>query len=187
MTHRIKIVLFLVFIVIVLTILRETGIINADYYKMTTKTSMVTNWTKWSIPDSIDSSTEGTKLVNRQLHEFPIVVIEGNDTLYNDNKIKGNYITIKVDNFKNGFLWTPLYKSSKFTAIGTVIFEDEIIKTTSSKISEMKAELEGKLSINGNVSIAGICSHRQAVKLIKELAVNSFVLEVKKYFSTLAK
>lgn len=185
MTVRKKIIITLILVVVIVTILRETGVINAEYYKMTSETTLGNSWENRSMAATIDSSIMRTKFVNSQFNELPIVVLYGSDTLFKDNNIKRHPVIITIATLENGFLWTPLYKSSKFTVIGTAVYRNEFIKAPLNKISLVKADIVGHLSTNGNISIAGICSHRQAIKLLRQLAVNSFVTETKRYFSTL--
>lgn len=185
MTPQKKIIIILISTALIVTILRETGVINNDYYKMTSETSLSSSWTNNNVTVTIDSSTMGTKFVNSQFHELPIVVLNGGDTLFQDAGLKNNSITITLDTLESGFLWTPIYKSSKFTVTGTSLFRNDLTKIPPAKISLIKTNLTGRLRINGSITIVGICSHRQAITLLKEVAVKNFVSETKRYFSGL--
>jgi len=185
MTATKKLIIISILIVVIVSVLRETGIISVEYYKVTSETTLGNSWKNRSMTATIDSSIMHTKFANGQFNELSVVVLYSSDTLFKDDNIKNNAIIVTIDTLKYGSLWTPLYKSSKFTVTGTAVYKNELIKTPSNKISLVKADLVGQLNINGSILIAGICSHRQAVKLVKQLAVNSFVAETRKYFSTL--
>lgn len=185
MTHRKKIIIILISAALIVTVFRETGVINIEYYKMTSETSSSHSWKNSSVTVTIDSSTMKTKFANSRFHELPIVVMDGADTLFQDDGLKSNPITITLDTLETGFLWTPIYKSSKFTVIVTSLFKNDLTKTPPSKISLVQANLTGRLKINGSIKIVGMCSHRQAITLLKEVAVKNFVSETRRYFSEL--
>jgi hypothetical protein len=167
-----------------LTLLRETGLLNVDYYTMTSSTNSSNNWSDHSMVVTIDSASMSTKFMNSQFHDLPVIVLYGSDTLFSDT-IQRNPIVVTIDSLQKGFLWTPLYKSATFKIVGTSKFKHDITKTPPARISLVKADLTGHLSIEGSISITGPCSHRHALKLIKELAVNDFLQQTRQYFSTL--
>lgn len=182
MTPRKKIIITIICTALIVTILRETGVINIDYYKMSSETSLSSRWTDNSVTATIDSSTMRTKFVNSQYRELPVLVLDGSDTLFQDTERKNNSITITIDTLENGFLWTPIYKSVKFTVTGTSFFKNDLTKTPLAKISLVKANLTGRLKIKGTITIIGICSHKKAINLLKEVVVKNFVSETKRYF-----
>jgi hypothetical protein len=177
-------IITIILMVVVLTFIRETGVLNMNYYKMTSSTTSRNNWTDKSVIITIDSSLMGSKFVNRQFSDLPVIVLYGSDTLYSD-RILLNPIIVTIDSLQNGFLWTPLYKSTTFKVVGISKFTKDIIKTPPARISLVKANHIGHLSIKGGVSITGLCSHRHALELIKELAVKDFVLQTRQHFSRL--
>jgi len=169
---------------VVLTFIRETGVLNIDSYKMTSSITSRNSWTDNSVIITIDSSTMNSKFINRQFSDLPVIVLYGSDTLYSD-RIQLNPIVVTIDSLQNSFLWTPLYKSVTFKAVGISKFTNDIIKTPPARISLVKANHVGHLNTKGSVSITGLCSHRHAVELIKELVVKDFVLQTRQHFSTL--
>lgn len=185
MTPRKKIIITLICATLSITILRETGVVNINYYKMTSETSLSNSWTNNSTTMTIDSSAMRTKFVNSQFNELPVLVLDGSDTLFKDTQIKNTPIKITFDTLENEFLWTPIYKSAKFTVTGTSFFSNDLTKTPPATIALVKANLTGKLRIKGTIKIVGICSHRQAINLLKEVVIKNFVSETKRYFSQL--
>jgi hypothetical protein len=168
----------------IIIILRETGVLNLNYYKVNLEANSGNSWTDKSLLVTIDSSMMGTQFVNSLFGDLPITVLCGSDTLYKEIS-QQNSIIVTIDTLQNGFLWTPLYKSSTFKAVGTARFVHDIIKTPPTKISLVKANLFGHLNMAGNISIMGLCSHHQAKKLIKELVVKNFVSQTRQYFAAL--
>lgn len=185
MTPRNKIIVILIFVVIIFTMLSETGVINMNYYKASSETKTQNDWINRNQTATIDSSTTETIAINTEFKELPVIVTYGSDTLYRDVVNTNNPVVVKIDTLEKGSLWTPLYKSSKFSVIGTAIYKNENTKAPSGKSSFVNTDIEGHLHINGRFSILGLCSHRQALKLIKELAVSSVVTETKRYFESL--
>lgn len=193
MTTRKKTILLLVAIFLILAILRESGIIDFNYYRSHSSSTSHYNWSDRSVTVTIDSSSMKTKFNNYLYSNLPIIVLSGSDTIYKDENIDLSHqvvnthppVVITLIKFNPGFLWMPLYKSTSFSAVGSVDFHDELTKTTPAKIHLLKPGISGRLTISGHTSIKGVCSHRYAVSLIKDVIAKNFATETKRYFSTL--
>jgi hypothetical protein len=184
MTTRKKTIITLIVLVFILTFLRETGVLNVNYYKLNSTATSNFDWSDKTITVTIDSSMMGTKFQNGLFSELPVIVLSGSDTVYKDTNNRSPII-ITIDKLNTGFLWTPLYKSTNFSAVGVADFHNGIVKTNGSKINLLKSNLSGHLTINGHISITGLCSHRHAIGLIKDIVAKKFTTETKRHFSTL--
>lgn len=185
MSRRKKIVLSLIAVFLILTLLRESGILDIRYYRSTLLSTTHSHWSNNTVTATIDSSIMGTKFKNSLYGELPIVVLSGSDTIYKDENIGFSPVVVTLIKFNPGFLWMPLYKSAGFSAVGAVDFHADLIKTTPGKINTLKSAISGRLTISGHITIKGICSHRHAVELIKSKVAESFAAEAKSYFSRL--
>jgi hypothetical protein len=173
--------LYLAIIVLVtLAVLRETGILNLNYYKANLNTNAQVKWFS-------SAKTRATKypepVANHKNTDLSIVILLDNDTIYKEiNKLPP--VLMKLHSSYGRPLWRPLYKSTSFTAAGSMNSDDENKKLTSSEYAS-KSHLFGEFTINGDVTISGFCSHRQAVQVVKNVIVEKAVDELKKYLSSL--
>jgi len=70
----------------------------------------------------------------------------------------------------------------KFSAVGTAELDNVSMKRANSSQSVSKLNLSGRLTITGVVSITGMCSYRDAKKLIENIVVENFKAKSKDYF-----
>lgn len=183
MTVRKKTVLTLVSVFAVVTIFRETNTISLSWYNTNSTYNSNSSWNKntYALPDS---SSQGLTDFNNLISELPIIVLYRNDTLYSESADQLSVI-INISSLNYGFLWTPLYKSSRFKARGTTSFHYCSTNTNRAKTKLVQTSFSGSLEVTGNITITGFFSQYQAVNLIKEQVIESFVEETRKYISNL--
>lgn len=179
MTTLKKIFLVLIILFLITAILRETRFLQLNFYTSNINSSSNAEWhSKNSIV------TVGYQNVKPEVKKptLSCIILLNKDTLY--KKIDGpSPILITVSSFESGPLWTPLYKSANFSAVGSVAQDHKSTFTATNVHSSSKSSLSGNLSISGHVLIKGLCSRRQANKLIKDIIVENFVTEAKKHLS----
>lgn len=176
MTPRIKLFFAVIGVLLILTVLRETGLLSLNFYKADSNSASNATWTSVTF----DNSKSKSKTKNTDLS---IVVLFEKDTLYKEiNKLSP--IVVTIDSLNTGWLWMPLYKSASFSAVGIPGFDNTSVKSAKSSPDVFEPRLSGRLTITGKVVIKGFCSHRQAIILIKGLVTENFISESKKYFSS---
>lgn len=164
-------------ILILLTVMRETGVVNLNYYRSDINYSENIEWFNGSSQTSDSTSTDLPKYVNT---DISIIILQENDTLFKEiHKLAPLVITIET--FQTGPLWTPLYKSVTFSASGFPGFEH---KPEDDLPGPLKSTIGGKLKITGTAKITGFCSHRHAVQVIKDFVVNRFAENTRKHLTT---
>ena len=171
--------LYLAIIVLVtLTALRETGILNLNYYKTKINTNAQVTWFSSAKTRAAQYSKPIAKYKNTDLS---IVILLDNDTIYKEiNKLPP--VLMKLHSSYGRPLWRPLYKSANFAAAGSMSSDDANKKLTSLEYAS-KSHLFGELTINGNITISGFCSHRQAVQVVKNVIATKAADELKKYLN----
>ena len=173
--------LYLAIIVLVtLAALRETGILNLNYYKTKINTNAQVTW----FSSAKTRAAQYIKPVaNHRNTDLSIVILLDNDTIYKEVS-KRPPVLMKLHSSYGRSLWRPLYKSTSFTAAGSMNSDDANEKLTSSEYAS-KSHLFGEFTINGDITISGLCSHRQAVQVVKNVIAGKAVDELKRYLSSL--
>jgi hypothetical protein len=171
--------LYLAIIVLVtLAILRETGILNLNYYTTKVNTNAQVTWFSSAETRAAQYSKS---VANHRNTDFSIVILLDNDTIYKEiNKLPP--VLMKLHSSYGRPLWRPLYKSASFTAAGSMSSDNANKKLTSLEYAS-KSHLFGELTINGDVTISGFCSHKQAVQVVKNVIARNAVDEIKKYLN----
>lgn len=173
--------LYLAIIVLVtLAVLRETGILNLNYYTANVNTNAQVEWFS-SAKTRAEQYPE--PVANHRITDLSIVILLDNDTIYKEiNKLPP--VLMKLHSSHGRPLWRPLYKSANFAAYGSMSSGDANKKLTSLEYAS-KSHLFGELTINGNATISGFCSHRQAVQVVKSVIARKAIVELKKYLSSI--
>ena len=178
MTPQKTILFTLVGCFVILSVLRETGIISLGFYKSEFNSTSHAMWNGGSTKVTFGDTKPQPKIKNT---DISIVVLMGKDTLYKEiNKLSS--IVITINSLQTGSLWIPLYKSVNFSAVGTAELDNVSMKRANSSQSVSKLNLSGRLTITGVVSITGMCSYRDAKKLIENIVVENFKAKSKDYF-----
>jgi hypothetical protein len=91
-------------------------------------------------------------------------------------------IVITIDSLQTGPLWMPLYKSAKFSAVAYPKLAGNERKTPFLLSGDSKTSISGRLKIAGNIEITGICSRKEASKIIRDFVVKCFTTSTKDFF-----
>lgn len=181
MTPRKKIILALITLTLMLMALRETSLIDLNFYQSYTNTSFnSTINTSSSFVSWGDTKTKPAPEVKPE--DLSIVILLGKDTVYKElNKLLP--IVVKIQDFQTGPLWIPLYKSARFSALGIPSFDPRQKLKGEFRTSAYKIGISGRLAVTGHIVIKGLCSHKQAVKLVKEQIIEKFSASIKEEFT----
>jgi hypothetical protein len=113
--------------------------------------------------------------------DLSFIVILDKDTLYKEiNKLEP--IIVRIDSLTSGPIWIPLYKSVQFSAVASHHLPS--LQTKPNHVpGYTNVSLSGNLKIAGEIQIRGLCSRKEARRLIRNYVVESVTTSTKKYFA----
>jgi hypothetical protein len=167
-----------------LSVLRETGILTLNFYSSDIKSQLGFNWSNNTLTSTMENAVTGSGYVHQNYSDVSVIVEHKGKTLY----MESNHIPVvhvAIDRFSTGFLWTPLFKKSRFKITGSVYCSDGITKVNGTAFSVLQTNISGSFTMTGRISVNGISSHREAIALIRQHAVQQLVMQARQYFSTL--
>jgi hypothetical protein len=173
--------------IVIITILRETGVFDFTLYKSFITSEKNANWSfnSNSMKSSIDASDSLHSGLNDEcnygglLSNTPVYVTYGSTTWGEKSVCSG--LEIKVDNFSHGILWTPLYKSAKFRVTASCNSVIELRNAVDGKLSGTVYRFNGTIIIEGHIRIQGISSYRNAKKILTHHILNQLLREGQEY------
>jgi hypothetical protein len=181
MTPLTKILLSATGLLLVLLALRETPFLDFNHYLVVYKSSLNSNLSS----ENTTVTFEGHKPEPKRLfsaNDLSFIVILGKDTLHKEiHKLEP--IVIYVDSLQSGPVWMPFYKSAKFSAVAVLKLAANHRKDSSFLAGYSKTSFSGRLKLSGTIKITGICSRKEAGKLIRNFVAESFTTSTKKFFS----
>jgi hypothetical protein len=157
---------------LIISILRETGILDFSLLRYKVHVNADTEWKN-------NTGTITTILAplriegNRLPSEAPIKVKIDDEVVY-EKSGKGDTLTVNVADISTFFAWVPLYKTSEFKTKASVNYHlrgyktDDVFYDGEPAISQINGSIKGTIDIKGNVTIKGICSHKEAKKIMGE-------------------
>jgi hypothetical protein len=162
-------------LLLLLSILRETDVLDFCLLKSKVKVNIDTDWknnTGTIITILAPLRIEGNWLPS----EVPIKIKIDDEVVY-EKSGKGDTLTVNVADINTLFAWLPLYKTSEFKTKATVNYHvrghktDGVFYAGEPAISQINGTTKGTMTIKGEATIKGICSHREAKKILgKEIA-----------------
>jgi len=174
-----SIIIYISLALIVLTTLRELGFADFNWYRSWSNISSSTDWDCRTMSINLEPSKS---LEYSQVPQPLITILSDQDTLYEEssNEVEAlrNRVIITIKEIDYGFLWIPIYKSSTYTAVAEIKY----IGTYNEPIASNNVHA-GITTLNGNISIFGICSRRFAVKLVQDFIKDNLVNESRRHLS----
>jgi hypothetical protein len=190
MTARRKKTLIITLIVlVVVSILRETGVFDFNLYRSTINSTVQTNWSDNSVTtkptfkiDSVwraavaDKCNHGGKLAGTP------VVVTYRSTEYGDTGYC-NPINVQIDDISFGVTWTPLIKSSNFSAGISCLISAQRTRIEDGQLISSTYTLNGSMTITGHITVWGICSYRNAKNILMRHIIGSVLRQVKSHIA----
>ncbi|MEJ7559940.1 MAG: hypothetical protein WKF66_16630 [Pedobacter sp.] len=181
MTPLKKVLLVTTGLLILVLVLRETELLDINYYKAEYKSSLNTRLNTETTTFTYDGQKPAPKSTLRP-NDLSFIILLGKDTVYKEmNKLEP--IIVRIDSLTSGPTWMPLYKSAKFSAVSSYQLPNGESKNSAFLLGYSKASLSGGLKIEGDIKIQGICSRKEAHKLIRNHVVESVTASTKRYFA----
>lgn len=180
MTRRRKILWSLIALFTVLTIAREAGWVTVNWYNSNINATTTSNWTDnkgiADIPGRFEDSSTYTSCNYPSIADVPIQVWI--DSYLVGDTVQCPQIGAFYHDITYGFLYTPMYKSAHFTATIPVSSSISSYTRHDTLTHWESTTLNGLISINGDINIAGVCSVRTARQIIREYVANEVYRQI---------
>lgn len=175
MTKRRKILLILFSVAAVITLLRETGVVNINVHKTSITTSNVANWSDQGftveLPDSIyKNGVDSADLCYHNVAEVPVELFC--DDIHLGDTSSCNHVMVFVHDISYGFLSSPLYKRANFSC--TVFCNNSLsfYEFRDSTVLLRQKTFSGSIGVSGTFNSFGLLSTREARRMIREHIAN---------------
>jgi hypothetical protein len=182
-----KSTIIIVTLLVVISVLRETGVITLNYYRFTTDTNTQSHWsantTSFDLP-----MPKGYITGQERVSVAPIKVLSDGERIYYK---PGEGLPVKIDlkGFNTWFTWIPFYKASSLHITANVNYgvgvRKGVIVNNAPGLRSIDGSIRGQISLTGDVSIIGFCSHRKASEIIGRKVAEEFAERTENYFSGL--
>jgi hypothetical protein len=175
MTRRRTILLF-VLVIAIITILRETGTIELNYYNASINSTNSSNWNNKHFTSS-DSGffrvSEG-ECIPTDISQIPVYINAHSGGFFKEFDSPCDQLVIDLSYSSNsGSIWMPLYKNVHFSGRTSCFDKIKIIEEYNGTSVCNIHSLSGAISIKGQIRVTGICSSREVKRLItNELVKN---------------
>ena len=180
-----KALLLFILILVLITVLRERRILTFNYYKSTITAGTSDNWSNSSI--TLDYKKEDSQWIHlrsrlndksnfeQSVKNVPVFVYFEDD---DDEKPIDTLpaLSIRITSFKPGIVWTPLFKSTSFSATAICSESIEIISENETHFHRKLYNLSGTFDIYGKIDINGICSYTEAKQLVREYMIKQLTM-----------
>lgn len=181
-----KAILVLILAVLFIDILRETGVLTLNRYKSVIKTQMADNWNNSTLtldykkddslwlalkPQLSDSCNFDHNIRNVKVYTYL------GDVYVGDPPDRCPRLNIEVTDFRPGVIWTPLFKSTSFSASGRCSNDIQILSENEEKGFRKLYGLHGTFTITGHITITGLCTYKEAKLLLKKYIVQQFAAQ----------
>jgi hypothetical protein len=170
-------ILFLLALLVVVTILRETGVININYYSSSINLTNTSSWTNNHMKPSgsgFCTPAEGD-CIPANKDEVAVYIHAGSGGFFKEFESPCEQLSIDLSNTNRGFFWTPLYKNVHFSASAVCSDGVTIRDTVNGKPVCNIHQFSGIITITGRITVTGFCSYRE----VKRLITNELVKTVK--------
>lgn len=183
MTRR-KILTAFFLVAVLVTLCRETGLFDFNYFRATTNHKLQTDWKDSSVCITLEKSLFHTAFVNRRFSDLPVVVLYESDTLLHSQG-NGPAFVLTIGDIQAGTLWTPLYKRASYQAVVRSSFQTEMLKINGNSLMHIRPNINGRHLATGQTTIVGVSSHRNSVNILKMLIAADVLQAAKEYLASL--
>lgn len=156
--------LFLLAILVIITILRETGLVNLSLYNSSINTSSTSRWSNDNISYGNSYDSASTDCIPTDISQISIR-IWGKDGLFMRDSSACDELHFDIKNRYHGLFWLPLYKNFSFTASITC---RDFITMNYENIGKgyVGYRISGIVTVHGQVNVIGFCSFYTLKRII---------------------
>ncbi|UPK66704.1 hypothetical protein [Chitinophaga filiformis] len=168
MTRRQKIILILLLPFLVVTILRETGSLSLNLYNSRATSTTSTTWSDFTgiVKISVQDLKNMTCVADDGLKGKPLLVYCLGQKYGEQGTKECPPVAVFIHRIDHGPLWTPLYKSARFHLVVPVTRSLSAYRQDGDSIQLYNYQLSGVITLNGELTVIGLCSYRQAESLL---------------------
>jgi hypothetical protein len=163
-------------VLVLINIFRETGVINLNLYIPYSNYQTESSFHESSLSAAFDS-TDMERIPHENITRTPIVVLDGEDTLFHQRGY-GPAIILTVENLETGPIWLALYKPGYLHAQLRCRYDGGWMKRQGAYISGINMNLSGDIHVTGKITIIGPCSYKNALNLMKQTVVKTAVEKI---------
>lgn len=149
-----------------ITILRETGVVNVNFYNSRINISNTSQWSdnNFTSDDPRFCTPMSGDCIPADISQISIVTFTPVG-MFNTDKTRCEQLHLHLNYHTSGLFWLPLYKHFTFSATATCN-DGIIMKSNKSGSGCIDHRFSGIISISGHVTITGFCSYREVKRLI---------------------
>lgn len=168
MTRKGKMILILLLVSLVISILRDGGYINFSYYRSNISSTISSTWSNSTGIVIIPKKEMGKKSCpgNIRLKDMPVQIYclgYKHGESGTDNCLP---VSVFIDHIDHGPLWIPLYKSVSFNCNIPLSRALETYRQQGDSTLLSNYMISGNIILNGSLTITGLCSYRDAERLL---------------------
>ena len=169
-----KIILIVIMILIFIEVLRETGVLELNYFNSRISSSTTSNWTNSTIRVKAQTKDELWATFESQLNDpcnlqYSIsntsiqISVDGDYFISGDDSCHSIIIQASVN---PGSIWTPVYKTTSFSASANCFGSFNTIEINQTELSNKVLNLSGIITLSGNLTISGFCTYKEAKRIL---------------------
>lgn len=170
MPRKRKIILILVTLFLVITILRETGNLNLRLYNSNLTSSTTSHLSDYTGIAKVSKETLKVWpcITDKGLKGIPLLIYCLGYKYGEQGTEDCRPVAVFIDHIDHGPLWIPLYKSVRFNCIVPVTHALAAYRKDGDSIQLYSYQLSGIITLDGELTVTGICSRREAERLIAD-------------------
>jgi hypothetical protein len=155
-----------------ITILRETGVVNVNFYNSRINMTNTNNWSVNNMvaPDTFFCKPMSGDCIPENISQISIVTFTP-EGMFNTDKTRCEQLHIHLYYNNSGLYWLPLYKNFSFTATATC--SDGITIKSNAGAGCIHHQFSGLINLRGHVTITGFCSYREVKRMITNAMVKA--------------
>lgn len=165
------------------SVIRETGWLNMNWYKSKINATTTSSWSGTSNSIPLDTTSRPKEPCDEiQPGQVPVgISIEQEFLLDDPQGSKCLPVLVTISDLEQPGLWVPLYKSSRFSLSVPVTYT----KVRHRESANKNIVFNGTIAVTGEITVYGVCSHRQAKKLLRDYIRKEITAAIRKYMSSM--
>jgi len=188
-----KIILIVIMILIFIQVLRETGVIELNYFNSRISSSTTSNWTNSTMRVKAQKNDALWGTLESQLKDpcnlqYSVTNTSIQISVDEDYFISGDdscHSIIIQASLNPGPIWTPLYKSTSFSASANCFGSINTIEIKQIELSKKILNFSGIITLSGNLTIRGFCTYKEAKRILVRHIQEQLIQQTKDQLSKL--
>lgn len=123
----------------------------------------------------VNSCINGTSL-----KDVPLMVRYEQDSTGNVGENDCRAVTVSIDSIHHGTMWLPIFKHFSFQSNVPVRFQRILFKPAGDSTRVVWYRINGQVKVTGRMKVNGLCSYREAHRLMARSVMESVYTAVRK-------